>query len=137
MTDSDAADVVSSSADSWAQGDSSPARVTAPDTVLERLEALNERANDIISRERIDAVVCDAGWNPDRITPQKGEEIAGDLRLADDAALIAAARNALPDLLAVAKAAKWFAHDSNRTVANDPAWQRLDAALAPLLREVE
>lgn len=35
-------------------------------------------------------------------------------------------------LVEIAKAARWFASDGNRTTANDPAWQRLSTALSVL-----
>jgi hypothetical protein len=113
-------------------------------SVLERLEALNEGATEGPWEMQISAE--GGGLYGDRFTFVEGvREIRGEhrwvVRFDDDygtdpgadAVLIAAARNALPDLLAVAKAA-------HAVVGAQPSafrGTRIEKALAPLLREAE
>jgi hypothetical protein len=112
MTNSGAADEMASPADSRAQGDSSPARVTAPDTVLERLEALRKRRDSTT-----DVIVAAAA----------------------DSSMRQLAYEYAPDLLAVAKAAyraKVYLFDSPLEGSLD-RYEEVSEALAPLLREAE
>jgi hypothetical protein len=121
-----------------------PRNIVMP-SVLERLEALNEGATKGPWRwdvETLRGKSNNAIFYP--VAHKNSRTPVELINCEEDAALIAAARNALPDLLAAIRAAEravivWY--DPKRTAAeNDELRQRaldFNAALAPLLREAE